>query len=93
MLLNNQVIRTKMTLPRLRVPSPLLLATTSQYESLRKEREELKTPITDLQWRFMKYNIMFSGLVENSNENTEEVLSDFIYNDPCVCGNLTVVQG
>ena len=52
-----------------------------EIESLRKDREELKAAITDLQCRSMKYNLIFSGLVENSNENTEGVLRDFVYNE------------
>ena len=52
-----------------------------EIESLRKDREVLKAAITDLQCRSMKYNLIFSGLVENSNENTEGVLRDFIYNE------------
>ena len=52
-----------------------------EIESLRKDREELKAAITDLQCRSMKYNLIFSGLVENNNENTEGVLRDFIYNE------------
>ena len=52
-----------------------------EIESLRKDREELKAAITDLQCRSMKYNLIFSGLVENNNENTEGVVRDFIYNE------------
>ena len=52
-----------------------------ELEHLRKEREELKNAITDLQCRSMKNNLIFSGLAENNNENTEEVLRGFICNE------------
>ena len=50
----------------------------TELETLRKEREELKAAITDLQCRSMKNNLIFTGLAESSNENTEHVLRDFI---------------
>ena len=42
-------------------------------ELLRKEREELRAAVTDLQCRSMKNNLIFSGLAENMYENTERV--------------------
>ena len=53
-----------------------------ELECLRKEREELRNAITDLQCRSMKNNLIFSGLAENNNENTEQVLSGFICQEP-----------
>ena len=50
-------------------------------KSLRRERNELKLAIIDLQCRSMKNNLIFTGLAENGNENAEDVLRDFIYEE------------
>ena len=53
----------------------------TEFVKLRKECEEMRSTITDLQCLSMKNNLIFNGLVENSNENTEDVLRDFIYQE------------
>ena len=44
------------------------------------ERDKLRDTVTDLQWRSMKMNLMFTGLEgESTQENTESKLRDFLY--------------
>ena len=85
MLLNNRVIKNKNDITHVKSSFTSIVSDNKsirdETESLRKDREELKAAMTDLQCRSMKYNLIVSGLVENSNENTEGVLRDFIYNE------------
>lgn len=46
--------------------------------SITKENKELKDSLTDLKCRSMKNNLVFSGLAENPEENTEALLREFI---------------
>ena len=47
-------------------------------ESLKKENEELKDHVLDMRCRSMKYNLIFTGIKEHRNENTEQVLRMFL---------------
>lgn len=46
---------------------------------MRKERELQQNQIEDLQWRSMKNNLVFTGLEEQRQEDTEEKLRRFLY--------------
>ena len=58
------------------------------------ERDKLRDTVTDLQWRSMKMNLIFTGLEgESTQENTESKLRDFLYfelgiNDNIQFGNV-----
>ena len=43
-----------------------------------KENEELKDSVLDLKCRSMKYNLVFTGIKEHRNEDTEQVLRHFL---------------
>ena len=45
---------------------------------MRKEIEDLKAKQIDLQARSMRDNLVFNGIEEASDENTEHVLNDFL---------------
>jgi hypothetical protein len=47
----------------------------------RKELDDLRNDITDLRCRSMKNNLIFTGLGYNRNENCENKLRDFLYNE------------
>ena len=53
----------------------------NEYEADRvdgkSEIEELRERMLDLQCRSMKYNLIFSGITENHEENTEEEIRKF----------------
>ncbi|KAK3091803.1 hypothetical protein FSP39_022739 [Pinctada imbricata] len=55
-----------------------------QKESIEKldrmveSQDEIKEQVLDLKCRSMKYNLVFSGISERRNENTEEILRSFI---------------
>ena len=46
-------------------------------KSLKNEREKIKDSLLDIQYRQMKYNLVFTGLSETPCENTEEKIQDF----------------
>lgn len=50
----------------------------TELGQLQQQREELHDAIEDLQCRSMKNNLVFTGLKEHRNENTEEKLREFI---------------
>ena len=50
----------------------------SALSDIKEENDELKSTVLDLQCRSMKNNLVFTGLIEKENENTENVIRDFI---------------
>ncbi|XP_062617029.1 uncharacterized protein LOC134278754 [Saccostrea cucullata] len=51
-------------------------------DQLRRDKLQMQETITDLQFRSMKMNSVFSGLGgERKNENTQEKLRQFLYNE------------
>ena len=51
-------------------------------EAVRRERGEMREKVTDLQWRSMKTNLVFTGLGKESNdEDTEDKLRIFLFNE------------
>ncbi|KAK3094029.1 hypothetical protein FSP39_023172 [Pinctada imbricata] len=53
-----------------------------RIENVNREKREMKEKITDLQWRSMKNNLVFTGLKGETNyEDCEEKLRDFLYNE------------
>lgn len=50
----------------------------SALSDVREENAELKNDILDLKCRSMKNNLIFTGLRESENENTESLLRQFI---------------
>ncbi|XP_021343224.1 uncharacterized protein LOC110443368 [Mizuhopecten yessoensis] len=46
---------------------------------LKSDKDELKRSVTDLRWRSMKNNLVFSGLLESPKENTESLLREFLH--------------
>ena len=47
----------------------------------KRETEELRNTVIDLQCRSMKYNLVFTGLRECEIENTEQLVRNFIRNE------------
>ncbi|XP_061173532.1 uncharacterized protein LOC133182697 [Saccostrea echinata] len=48
-------------------------------ENIRRDRDEMSDQVSDLQWRSMKSNLVFSGLGgETNNEDNEAKLRDFL---------------
>ena len=57
--------------------------------NLVKEKEQLRETVTDLQWRSMKTNLIFTGLEgESAQENTESKLRDFLYFELGISDNI-----
>lgn len=52
-----------------------------QQSCAQEDRDELRDAIEDLQCRSMKNNLVFTGLREQRDENTEDKLRDFIRNE------------
>lgn len=63
------------------IQSARMTAPTADMTSFRKDHDQLQRAITDLQCRSMKCNLIFTGLSESYNENTEGLLRDFIYSE------------
>ena len=53
----------------------------SDLHKLMDENKQIRDTITDLKCRSMKNNLIFTGLGEHPDENTEEKLRDFIYHE------------
>lgn len=51
---------------------------TSQLSSVIKENKDMKETILDLQARSMRDNIVFSGIPENTPENPEKLITEFM---------------
>ena len=64
--------------PRIPLGTFSILLFDQKSESLKKENEELKDHVLDMRCRSMKYNLIFTGIKEHRNENTEEVLRMFL---------------
>ena len=59
----------------------LFLENVAKTTENRKEFDDLRNDITDLRCRSMKNNLIFTGLGYNRNENCENKLRDFLYNE------------
>ncbi|CAG2216217.1 unnamed protein product [Mytilus edulis] len=46
-----------------------------------RENNDMKTKLTDIQCRAMKYNLIFTGLSEHRDENIEDKLRRFLYHE------------
>ncbi|VDI20591.1 protocadherin-15 [Mytilus galloprovincialis] len=46
-----------------------------------RENNDMKTKLTDIQCRAMKYNLIFTGLSEHRDENIEDKLRSFLYHE------------
>lgn len=60
----------------------------SEFQSLRAECNELHSVVEDLQCRSMKNNLVFTGLREQYNENTEDKVKEFIWNELGIQSNI-----
>lgn len=50
----------------------------SALNDVREENDELRNTVLDLQCRSMRYNLIFTGLSEKENEDTENVVRQFV---------------
>jgi hypothetical protein len=53
----------------------------NEIKKIETENVKMKEKLVDMQCRTMKYNLIFTGLDEQADENCENKLRHFIYQD------------